>query len=59
MEIKYTILGLLIYVAILGYFSAFVTTFFDRRKVSGILFTIGFAAALAAKEKRVVQMDRA
>ncbi len=46
MEIKYTIQGLLIYVAIAAYLLAFVTSLLRRPKTGHILYLFGFAIAV-------------
>ena len=46
MEIKYTIQGLLIYVAIAAYLLAFVTSLLRRRKIGHILYVFGFIIAV-------------
>lgn len=46
MAIKYTVLGLLIYVAIAAYILAFVTRMIGFRKLSGYLYFVGFIAAV-------------
>ncbi len=48
MEIKYTIQGLLIYIAIAAYLSAFVTSLLRRAKTGHILYLFGFVAAVLA-----------
>jgi len=48
MEIKYTIQGLLIYVAIAAYLSAFTETILRRQKAGQFLFAFGFIVAAAA-----------
>ncbi len=48
MEIKYTIQGLLIYVAIAAYLSAFTETILRRQKAGQFLFAFGFIVAAGA-----------
>jgi len=48
MEIKYTIQGLLIYVAIAGYLLAFVNTLSRREKTGHFLYLVGFGLAVCA-----------
>jgi ABC-type transport system involved in cytochrome c biogenesis permease subunit len=48
MEIKYTIQGMLIYIAIAVYLLAFVTSLLRRRKTGHALFLFGFAIAVFA-----------
>ncbi len=48
MEIKYTIQGLLIYTAIIGYLAAFLSSLFGRRKTKQVLYIIGFAFSTAS-----------
>ncbi len=48
MEIKFTIQGLLIYIALFAYISAFLTTLLFRPKTGRILFTVGFITAVLA-----------
>jgi len=45
MEIKYTIQGLLIYIAIIAYVLAFVTTLLRRREIAHLLYILGFVIA--------------
>jgi ABC-type transport system involved in cytochrome c biogenesis permease subunit len=46
MEIKYTIQGLLIYIAIAAYLLAFLTVLLRRLKVGYVLYVLGFAVAV-------------
>jgi ABC-type transport system involved in cytochrome c biogenesis permease subunit len=46
MEIKYTIQGLLIYIAITAYMLAFLVTLLRRKKAGHILYVFGFIAAV-------------
>ena len=46
MEIKYTIQGLLIYIAIVAYVLAFVTTLLRRRKIAHLLYIFGSVIAV-------------
>jgi len=48
MEIKYTIQGLLIYIAIAAYLLAFVTSLLHRPKAGRLLYPLGFAVAALA-----------
>jgi len=48
MEIKYTLQGLLVYIAIGAYFLAFLLTVLRRQKVGHALYIFGFAAAVCA-----------
>lgn len=48
MEIKYTIQGLLIYIAIAAYTAAFLATLLRRRKTGHILYILGFVVAVLA-----------
>jgi len=48
MEIKYTIQGLLIYIAIATYLLAFLTTFLRRERIGNFLYLLGFIAAVLA-----------
>ena len=48
MEIKYTIQGLLIYVAIVAYLSAFLMTLARREKTGHFLYLLGFIVAVCA-----------
>ncbi len=48
MEIKYTIQGLLIYIAIAMYLLAFLTTFLRRERIGNFLYLLGFIAAVLA-----------
>jgi len=48
MEIKYTIQGLLIYIAIAAYVLAFVMTLLRRRKIAHLLYIIGFVIAASS-----------
>jgi ABC-type transport system involved in cytochrome c biogenesis permease subunit len=45
MEIKYTIQGLLIYIAVVTYLLAFLTTFLRREKFGNLFYMLGFIAA--------------
>lgn len=46
MEIKYTIQGLLVYITIAAYLSAFITSLLRRAKIGHILYLFGFAIAV-------------
>lgn len=46
--IKYTIQGLLIYIAMAGYLSAFIMSLLRRRKAGHVLYLFGFIAAVCA-----------
>lgn len=48
MEAKYTTQGLIIYIAIALYLLAFVSSLLRRRRLGGVLYLLGFAAAAAA-----------
>ena len=48
MEIKYTTQGLLIYIATVTYLCAFVTGLLRRRKISHLLYILGFAIAVVS-----------
>jgi len=48
MEIKYTIQGLLIYIAIAAYLLAFLTTLLRRERIGNFLYLLGFIAAVLA-----------
>jgi len=48
MEIKYTIQGLLIYIAIAIYLLAFLTTLLGRERIGNFLYLLGFIAAVSA-----------
>ncbi|MFH1719791.1 MAG: cytochrome c biogenesis protein CcsA, partial [Planctomycetota bacterium] len=48
MEIKYTIQGLLVYIAIAAYFLAFLLTVLRRPRIGQALYVFGFAAAVCA-----------
>ncbi|MBW8017540.1 MAG: hypothetical protein FVQ82_15280 [Planctomycetes bacterium] len=48
MEIKYTIQGLLIYIAIAAYAVGFLLAIFRIKKVAGFVYFLGFGSALAA-----------
>lgn len=48
MEIKYTIQGLLVYIAMAAYFLAFLLTVLRRTKIGHALYIFGFAAAVCA-----------
>jgi ABC-type transport system involved in cytochrome c biogenesis permease subunit len=48
MEIKFTIQGLLIYVAMAAYLLSFVITLLGRRKAAGLCYFVGFLVAVSA-----------
>lgn len=48
MEIKYTIQGLLIYLTIAAYISAFVVTLLRRARLGHVLFVVGFAISVVS-----------
>ncbi len=56
MELKYTIQGLLVYIAMGGYLLAFVTSMLRFRKVGHALYLFGFLAAAAALGYRWYQV---
>ncbi|MHC4681861.1 MAG: cytochrome c biogenesis protein CcsA [Planctomycetota bacterium] len=59
MEIKFTVQGLLIYLTMAAYLSAFVTTISRRAKAGHILFLAGFALSLVSYGYRWVHVGHA
>jgi ABC-type transport system involved in cytochrome c biogenesis permease subunit len=56
MEIKFTLQGLLVYLAIAAYFSAFVGTISRRAKIGHILYLLGFSFAVVAYAYRWIHV---
>ena len=56
MSIKFTTLGLLIYLAMAGYLLAFIATVFKQKRLGKVLYALGFLVAAAALVYRGVEV---